>query len=117
MSEVPVIIIENDPLVVSPLPAIEVVIEPVALSIEINPVSGLLSKYEIDEYFQVLTIDSEGQTEFALEHIPSTPAGSKLFLNGQKVAYEEDYNISVDSLTWIGSILLDVSDELQIYYY
>jgi hypothetical protein len=94
----------------------EVTIEDEVLVIEITNLCNTVSVYEIDEYYQVLPI-TNGQDEFILDYSPVAPARSKLFLNGQKLFYGEDYNAVGNVIYWLATQFLESDDRLEIYYY
>lgn len=67
---------------------------------------------------QTLTINSNGQTIFALTNAVPLPDKSLLFLNGQKQTFGIDYNINnvTPQLNWLGAVLLRTTFILEIYY-
>lgn len=124
MTEVITQVIEVDVIPDSPLslvivPGESLTIETTTpiLTVEINPIGGLISTYEINEKFQLLIVDANGQTDFTLNSAPSTPENAKLFLNGQKMIYNQDYNILGGSLFWTSNQVLEITDELELYFY
>jgi hypothetical protein len=97
---------------------VELIISPEILTVEILTSSQINISYEISESKDILPILSTGQTDFFLSYSPTTPEMSKLFLNGQKVKYGGDYNITNgNQVIWLGAQVLDAIDELEIYYY
>jgi hypothetical protein len=97
---------------------VELIISPEILTVEVLTSSQINIRYEISESKDILPILSTGQTDFFLSYSPTTPEMSKLFFNGQKVKYGEDYNvINGNQVVWLGAQVLDVIDELEIYYY
>jgi hypothetical protein len=94
------------------------VLIPEVLVVEVSNLSQIIVNYEVSETKDILPILSAGQSSFFLSYSPTTPQMSKLFFNGQKVRYGVDYNITNgNQVVWLGAQVLDVIDELEIYYY
>jgi hypothetical protein len=68
------------------------------------------------EHREVLPISEEGAYIFTLSHTSRRPHLSSLFLNGVRTTYGDDYVINATTLTWIASLSLLPSDELEILY-
>jgi len=66
--------------------------------------------------YQVLPINSAGQTIFALKSIPTVPSDSEVYLNGVKAQYGVNYAINGQNLTWLG-LTLQPTYLLEIYYF
>ncbi|MBD2653654.1 hypothetical protein H6G45_09160 [Synechocystis sp. FACHB-383] len=116
-----ILLIEINPqpsigLHLEPVTLQEIVVENEVLEIELSDLTTAISVYEIDEYYQVLPI-TNGQDEFILDYSPLAPARSKLFLNGQKLFYGEDYNAAGNVIYWLAPQFLESGDRLEIYYY
>jgi hypothetical protein len=76
------------------------------------PGSGLIRS----EQWEILTIESIGQSAFTLASIPSQPHLSQVFLNGVKATFATDYTINLSVLTWLSVALDPDTDTLEIIY-
>lgn len=67
-------------------------------------------------YRDVLTVASPGQTTFNLLHTPDFPGLSQLYINGVKATYGAEYTINTSILSWLSSLRLEPTDEIEITY-
>lgn len=69
-----------------------------------------------EETHEIVSIESNGQTVFTLQHVPLLPHLSELVLNGVRARYGTDYLIDGSVLEWTSSIDLEITDSLTIDY-
>lgn len=69
-----------------------------------------------EEVHEILTIQTDGQTECTLLHLPILPHLSELFINGVRARYGLQYIIDGTKLEWIGGLYLETTDSLTIDY-
>lgn len=81
-------------------------------SVAIDVWEGSFSQSNAERLF----VPVEGQTIFTLSDPPQFPQLSELYVNGVKAEYGSDYSISGVLLTWLSELILEPSDEVEIYY-
>lgn len=65
--------------------------------------------------YEEVTITALGQTVFILSNNPD-PLTDQVFFNGEKMDNGVDYTIAGNALTWLSDIVLDSTDNLEIYF-
>lgn len=72
----------------------------------------------VDQVYEVLPVNTDGQTVFALAAAITISANkTKLFVNGVKLPYSLAYTVVGGVLTYVGTdFSLKTTDKVEVYY-
>jgi hypothetical protein len=92
---------------------VQVVDKPVVITVLGNANTGGAGN---SEYREKIAIATDNQVSIQLAGVPITPEKTKLFVNGLKARFNDDYIINSSVITWRSLYPLQTNDYVEIFY-
>jgi len=78
--------------------------------------AGSVHVHRADLTHEVITVGTNGQTEFSIVGLPLSPATAEVLVNGVQYGYGVDFMIDGHDLEWFGAFDLATTDRLEIFF-
>ena len=67
--------------------------------------------------YNTLTVEASGQAIFTLTDPATMPQLSGLYINGIRAKFAKDYGLDGVVLSWLNDLILDPSDDIEVYFF